>query len=386
MIRRPGPSLALLAVAAIAPPAGAQTELGIEIGATRIGPELGVQATESRFAMGGLRFSSYGRTGSGIFASVLGGTLLGDSVGGDFLSGVVEGSLRSEWTRRLVGGLDVRLTGFEVNERFPNRTWLAEVNPSVQLRATRASLVVEGMAGMGRSSIELSRPTSDRTISLVNDLWRIGGASELLFGGGNVQFGIGGSLHRTSTERYGSVGARLVAGGGWGVAELRVDQWNTPLGAETTGGIAISIPMQSRWSFRGFLGRSDPDPLTLSQPGSTSGGGLLGWNVYTTATSDEGTALHEVVRFGDGVETVRFRIEAPASAAVALLGDFTLWEPVEMAFDGQRWRVELEIRAGTHHYGFTINDEWHVPDDATNVVEDEWGRSTATLVIEGAAR
>jgi 1,4-alpha-glucan branching enzyme len=77
-------------------------------------------------------------------------------------------------------------------------------------------------------------------------------------------------------------------------------------------------------------------------------------------------------------------IEAPAGAGtVELLGDFTLWEPVPMRRRNGRWEIELEVGPGTHHYGFLVDDEWHVPDDTRDVVPDEWGRLSAILVIEG---
>jgi hypothetical protein len=43
----------------------------------------------------------------------------------------------------------------------------------------------------------------------------------------------------------------------------------------------------------------------------------------------------------------------------------------------------LEIGNGTHDFGFLVDDEWFVPDDAPDVVPDEWSRQSATLVIEG---
>jgi hypothetical protein len=46
--------------------------------------------------------------------------------------------------------------------------------------------------------------------------------------------------------------------------------------------------------------------------------------------------------------------------------------------------AEVDVANGTHHYGFLVDDEWYVPDDARDVVPDEWGRLSAILVIEGA--
>jgi len=75
---------------------------------------------------------------------------------------------------------------------------------------------------------------------------------------------------------------------------------------------------------------------------------------------------------------------APATATrVEVMGDFSLWNPVPMSRERDRWTAVLEIDKGTHHFGFLVDDEWCVPDDASDVVPDESGRRSATLVIEG---
>jgi 1,4-alpha-glucan branching enzyme len=74
---------------------------------------------------------------------------------------------------------------------------------------------------------------------------------------------------------------------------------------------------------------------------------------------------------------------APAGSAerVTLLGDFTLWEEVPMERNGAEWAVEVEVPVGTHHFGFMVDDEWYVPEDAPDAVPDEWGRKSLTLVV-----
>ncbi len=166
--------------------------------------------------------------------------------------------------------------------------------------------------------------------------------------------------------------------------ELRIDRWDTPVGYETTGGLTVGIPFGG-WSLRSFLGRSDPDPLTLAQPGSGSGGVLLGRSLYSTPRTDGRTSLHEVLEYGDARSLVRVTVRAPAGASrVEVLGDFSLWEPIPMRFEGGAWTAEVEVPVGTHHFGFLVDDQWYMPDDARDVAPDEWGRRTATLVIEGA--
>lgn len=66
-----------------------------------------------------------------------------------------------------------------------------------------------------------------------------------------------------------------------------------------------------------------------------------------------------------------------------VVGHFTPWESVPMQRDGMGWVVDLEVEAGTHHYGYLVDGEWYLPEDQENVVPDEWGRMSAILVIEG---
>ena len=65
-----------------------------------------------------------------------------------------------------------------------------------------------------------------------------------------------------------------------------------------------------------------------------------------------------------------------------LIGDFTLWEPIPMEYDGTQWSAEVNIQPGTHHFGFLADGEWFLPEDAPDAVPDEWGRKSATIVIE----
>ena len=176
----------------------------------------------------------------------------------------------------------------------------------------------------------------------------------------------------------------MILGGTQAAVELRVDAWDTPGGTETTGGLAIVIPVAGRWSLRGFLGRSEPDPMTLAEPGSGSGGLLLGRTVYRGGTTSRRASLYQVVGSTDTGARVRISVMAPAAATrVEVMGDFSLWNPVPMLRERDRWTAVLEIGNGTHHFGFLVDDEWFVPDDARDVVPDEWGRRSATLVIEG---
>lgn len=375
-----GVALALVAPAC----AAAQTEVALELGASQVGPALGLDAADAHYAMGGLRASHYGANGSALFVSVLGGGALGDSTGGSFVSVLAGASLVDAWSPRWSGAVDVTLLGFGVRDPFPYRTLAAEVAPQVRYRAPSVSIGLGLLGGVGRSRIELFRRIGGPTLMFEDDHWRIGTTAEVLVGSPTVQIGVAGGAHRASGEEYRSLGGRFVVGGGWGVVELRADRWHTPLGNETTGGLALAIPFGGAWRLRGFFGRSDPDPLTLAQPGASSGGALLGWTAYSSRPAER-EPLFEVLERTDSGSRIRLAIEAPSDASrVQVLGDFTLWEPVAMRREGDLWVAELEVGVGAHHYGFLVDDEWYLPDDAPDVVPDEWGRESATLVIEGA--
>ena len=375
-----GAALVLLAPPSVA----AQTDVAVEVGASQVGPALGLDAEDARYAMGGLRASHYAASGSGLFVSLLGGRALGDSTGGSFVSGLLGASLIDTWSTRWSGSVDLTVLGFGVRDPFPYRTFAAEMAPSVRYRGPNVSVDVGLLGGVGQSRIELWRRIGGRTRVFEDEHWRVGTTGEVLVGSPTVQVGLAAGAHRASGEDYRSLGGRFVVGAEWGVVELRVDRWDTPLGLETTGGIALAIPLGDAWRFRGFFGRSDPDPLTLAQPGASSGGALLGWTAYTSRPAAR-APLFEVLERTDSGSRIRLAIEAPAHAtSVQVLGDFTLWEPVAMRREGDRWVAELEVGVGAHHYGFLVDDEWYLPDDAPDVVPDEWGRESATLVIEGA--
>jgi len=379
-----------IAVASAGPwsgPVAAQSDVTLEVGASQIGPPLGVEGGDARFLIGGLRGSHYTTGGSGVFGSILFGQTLEGATGGSFLSGIVEGTLAQRLARSLTASLDVRLMGYGVQDPFPYRAFAAEGGPTLRLRTTNVSFKVEGIGGVGRSRIELWRVPGGRTRLFEDALWRAGGTAELMVGPVTSSFGIVGGLHSTPAGDYGNVGGRLVLAGAWGLAEVRIDRWDTPTSVETTGGLALVVPIGSGWSLRGFFGRSDPDPLTLAQPGSGGGGVLLGRNLLRSLEGPVAAfAPYEIIEYRETTSRVRFSVEAPGDAVtVQLLGDFTLWEPIPMRRVGDRWIAEIDVGVGTYHFGFLIDDEWHVPDDAPDIVPDEWGRRSATLVIEGAS-
>jgi hypothetical protein len=376
--------LSLAVAGAVSAPALAgQTDVTIEVGASQIGPPVGLDAESARFAVAGLRASRFGLSGAGVYGSVLGGRTLGNANGGDFVTAIAGGTLAEWWTPAIRGSLDLRVLAFAVGAPFTYTAVAVEGGPSVTLGSGPISLKLGAVAGAGGSSFEVRRLLGGTRV-VEDDLGRIGGIAELTLGSGAVRFGTTGGHHGTPGGSFTSGGARLLLAGVWGAVEARADVWRTPMGTETTAALAFGLAL-SGWSVRGFFGRSEPDPLTLAQPGSTSGGVLLGRELYSRrAGAPAGRQPWELVAVTPAGATIVMTVDAPDHArAVALLADFTLWDAVPMQRRGGRWEVRIEVPAGTHHYGFLIDDEWYVPGDTRDVVPDEWGRVSAILVIEG---
>jgi hypothetical protein len=384
--------LLLILTAVSASPSVAQvSELTVEVGASRILPPSGVEGDAAEFVVGGLRGSRYDLFGTGGYASLLVGHPVNGADGGDFVSGEAGAAF---WRRLGAGwsaGLEGYAFGFQVADPFSYRAGAVEGAATLRWQGELVAARLAGTAGTGRSRTEIStlvqsmrRQFTVREV-LSDDLWRYGSTLEVLVGGASLSAGVAGGIHRSSGGAYRSAGLRLVASSGRGALEVRGDVWRTPDGNQTTGGIAFYVPLGG-WRVRGVVGRPEPDPLLLAEPGRQAGGMLIGRRILgSERVLGTRVALHRVVEKSDDGARVRFTLKAPAGVEhVELLGDFTLWEPVTMTKDGTRWTVDLDVASGTWHFGFMADDTWYLPDDVPDAVPDEWGRRSATLVIEGA--
>jgi len=363
---------------------GAQTsDLSVEVGGSSVSPPSGIEGEDARFFVAGIRALHFSPGGSGILGSFLVGRTLADGTGGDFLSGTLEGAAWKHFGRGWSAGLEARGFGFRVAEPFPYRSLGVEGGPSLRFSSRFVSATVRGVAGSGWSETELQRTGQNPGETVEDELWRYGGTGEVLAGTRGVLAGVAVGVHESSGGTYRSAGLRLIAGGGGPALELRVDAWKTPSGTETTGGVAFIVPLGG-WSVRGFLGRTEPDPLTLSEPGGGSGGILLGRRLAgRDPLPPPSSPLHEVLEFTGDVALVKIQVRVPGGTEqLEIMGDFTFWDPVPMNREGSRWSVQLEIPEGTHHFGFLADGEWFLPDDAPDAVPDEWGRKNTTIVIE----
>jgi hypothetical protein len=353
-----------------------------------------VDGDAAGFFVAGLRASRYGLGGNSVYGSLLLGRALDAVTGGDFVSAEVGGAAWHTMSPGWAAGLEGRAFGFRVADPFSYEAGAMEGSAVLRYRGDGLSARLTGSGGAGHSQVTLTevvqrmrgRQTAVTEV-LEDDLWRVGSTLEVLAGGGTLAAGLAGGIHRSAGGTYRSAGVRLVAGGRLGALEVRADAWRTPDGNETTGGVAFYIPWGG-WTARGVGGKPEPDPLLLAEPARGAGGVLLGRRILGRGPVALANTqpLHQVVKTFPTGARVRITVDAPDGAGtVEVLGDFTLWEPVAMEAAGGRWTVEMDVPAGTHHFGFLVDGGWYLPDDAPDAVPDEWGRRSATLVIEGEA-
>ncbi|HSG07033.1 MAG TPA: glycogen-binding domain-containing protein [Longimicrobiales bacterium] len=383
-------SLALL-LTSVSPVTAQTSELAVEIGGSRILPPTGVDGDPAGFFVAGIRGARYGLAGSGGYASLLLGRSLDGGTGGDFFSAEVGGAAWHRLSLAWAAGLEGRAFGFHVADPFSYEAGGAEASAVLRYQGDVLRARVAGTGGAGRSQVILTevvqrmRRRATITEVLTDDLWRVGSTLELLAGGDALAAGVAGGVHRSAGGTFRSAGVRVVMAGEFGALEVRADAWRTPDGNETTGGLAFYIPWGG-WTARGVGGKPEPDPLLLAEPGRTAGGLLLGRRLLGAGPTapDATPALYEVVAVSPNEARVLLTVVAPSTASsVEVLGDFTLWEPVAMKAAGRNWTVEMDVPVGTHHFGFLVDGDWYLPDDAPDTVPDEWGRRSATLVVEG---
>lgn len=367
------------------------SEVRLEVGASRVLPPTGVDGGAADFVVAGLRGSRHDLSGSGVFGSFVLGRALNTATGGDFLSGELGGIARLPLGRAWSTEAEGRLFGFRVAEPFSYEAAAFQGSLALRYRAGPISARLTGVGGLGRSQTVLStvvermRHVALGRQVLTDDLWRYGADLEVLAGGPTMAAGLEGGVHESAGGTFRSVGARVLGGGAFGVVELRVDAWQTPEGGQTTGALTFSIPWGA-WSVRGTAGKPEPDPLLMAEPGREAGGVLVGRRIFGRTVVNDRVSLYEVVGEGGKGARLRFVVDAPPGAReVDVLGDFTLWKPVPMSARGRRWSVELEVPPGTYHFGFLVNGNWYLPADAADAVPDEWGRRSATVVIEPVA-
>ncbi|BCS97395.1 hypothetical protein DSLASN_30270 [Desulfoluna limicola] len=86
--------------------------------------------------------------------------------------------------------------------------------------------------------------------------------------------------------------------------------------------------------------------------------------------------------------THRFLIHAPGVETVAVMGDFTAWNPVALSSVGGEgyWELTLDLSSGIHRYAFLINGEVLTLDPTVVAREtDDFGGMNSILQIKKEA-
>lgn len=370
--------------------------LDADAGFSHSEPPSGSNADAASYLLAGLRARRSLGDDAALFGSLYGGLGLASS-SADWASLGAGGS----WSRILAESLElqgqVRASAFTVGDPSPYRAVTAELLPGLRWWTGDAALFLDARAGLGSSSVEV-RTEETRTVpgpgsapdrvvtevvteDVASDLWYVGGGPRVRYPAGVVSLEAGlrafdaasGSFVVASFGVRGTAPARV----SWSV-DLRV--WDTPGGTEASGGLVVQVPFDGPWDGHASGGRTRPDPLLGTAP-SVSGAVVMSRQLVRFGDGEAGWAGLYRVKEGGGTPVVRFRLARPAADSVAVSGDFTAWEPREMRREGGRWVLELPVEPGTYHFGFLVDGQWYVPEDAPGRVSDEWGRVNATLVV-----
>lgn len=360
-------------------PAGTAAQegaLSIDLGSSHARPPSGVEAEAATYLLGGLRVQHFTPSGTGVFAGGYGAASL-EETSGDWVSGFAGGQVWGEVTPELALGLRVRGEAFAVGEPLLYQAATAAAEPGIRLRIADVELRAWGEGGVGRSKVEFQSFTG--TSSTISDLWHYGGGGALTYSAGATAVTLEGGGFEASVGSYARGTLRLSVGTEAVDVTAELSAWDTPAGSETTGSVSLRVSPGDGWSLQARGGRRDPDPL-LGAPAGVDGSLIVSRSLAEFGGA-EPVRLYEVV--GDGAErrTVRFTLRRPEAARVAVMGDFSGWDPVSMGRRDGRWTAELEIEPGTYHFGFLVDGEWQVPEAAPGRVTDEWGRTNATLVV-----
>jgi len=374
--------MACLLVTVLAREASAQADgdIRLEVGTATALPVGQVDDNPAVYGLTGLSLD-WSSERTEVSAAIYGGIALNGAAGGDFGSAVlrVEGWSAGSGPALGIAG---RAYGFSVGEPFPYRNGTVRMGPAVRWVTESAVLEARAEAGTGASRVELRARGDRATLDLEEHLWHRGAVLEGRVGGSLVTATASAGAWTSAGGDFRALELGLTGGGARVAIRGDLGWWDTPLGPEWVGGLALVIPLGGGWSVQAAGGRSGPDPLTLVEAGG-QGGVLFGWRLAAMGGVGE-TGLYELGEENGAERIVRFRLERPGATRVELLGGFTAWEPRPMTRSGETWQLELPVAPGTHHFGFLVDGEWHVPDGVPGNVPDDWGRVNATLVVPPA--
>ena len=340
----------------------------LDAGVSHAQPPSGVDVDASTYAQLG------GRLGVGPFlASLYGGLALGDSAA-DWIGGTLAASAQFTRFRKPGVGFTALASAFTVGAPNHYDAVSARVIPEAYIPIGWATVVFRGFGGLGESKV--TDMTVDPPASVSSDLWMYGGGGELVgvVAGTRLWAGVEGYETASGTFVAGYTGSSGSVQGALWSAGLKV--WDTPGDPQVELSLSLGLSVGNAWSVEAGAGRSGPDPL-LDTPAGIAGSMTLTWDL--TAPFEPPPAVYTVEKGQPA--TVLFRLEATDASSVSVAGDFSRWEAIAMRKRGGSWVAEVKLPPGLYHFGFLVDGEWFVPEHAPGRVNDEFGRTNATLIV-----
>ncbi len=332
----------------------------LDLGVSHARPPADVEAEATSSVLLGGRLHA-----GAIFASAY-GAWTPDPDGASWVSGSLGTRIRAPLTRGFDAGLTATGSAFALGDPTPYRAAVGRVEPELRFYRGGTELSLRGAGGLGRSD----------ALGVLTDLWLYGGSIELGHRFVSLALHVGAEFYEAKAGSYRA--ASLGSGGALGGARwtLRLRVWDPPGDPELEVSLGLALPLAGKWGLEAAGGRSGPDPL-LGSPAAVNGNVLL---TRKLIRSRSGPPPVYSVTGGDESHVV-FRVERPDAKAVAVTGDFSGWEPIPMERRDGVWTVQVPVEPGTFHFGFLVDGDWYVPEDAPGRVSDDFGRANATLVV-----
>ncbi|HSG82229.1 MAG TPA: glycogen-binding domain-containing protein [Gemmatimonadota bacterium] len=353
--------------------AAQDAQLYVDAGVSHARPPAEVAGDPATYATLGGRFVLGPTFGSAYGAQAL------DANSANWLGG----TLGAYWRTGGIGGPGFSVTGmliaFTLGDPTPYDAVTGRLIPEVSLPLGASTLRLRGYGGVGRSDV------ADYSVnppgSVVSDLWAYGGGLEWVVPLGraaSTQAWAGGEAYDSPAGPYyaGYVGGGGALGGSqW---SLRVKFWDTPAGGELELRAALAVGLTRGWTVEAAAGQAGPDPL-LGSPAGIDGGLTLTWNPLARAEPPPLVSLQP----GGDSSAVLIQLKLDGAQSVSVMGDFFGWKEIAMERHGDTWMAQLSLAPGVYHFGFRVDGEWYVPQDAPGRVTDEFGQLNATLIVPG---
>lgn len=344
-----------------------ESRLDLDAGVSHARPPADIEADPATYMLLGGRFLA-----GSAFGSLYGG-LGAESSAADWVGAVLGAAYQEQLGSRLQFGIGGYVTAFTLGDPTPYDAVTGRVFPELRWLAGSVPITLRLHGGVGRSDV--TDFTSDPPEPVVSDLWLYGAGLETSQDLGDLQAWTGLEAYETAGGSY----LTGYAGAGWSVGtttwRATIQLWDTPDDLEAQFALNLSVPLASRWGLDMTGGRSGPNPL-LNSPAGVDGSAVVSWNVLRPRPERGIVTLSR-----DGSTFASFRLERPGADSVSVMGDFSDWTPIPMRQEGKGWEVRVPVDAGVYHFGFLVDGEWYVPEDAPGRVTDEFGRVNATLAV-----